>query len=167
MDLTHDAFGRPIKPRAKRTPVERGSMSAEAYRREVDRATPELTAQKRVVRWLRTVLPPGSIVASYANERGGSGRSPEARRRYGAAVTASGRKAGMPDLSIYLAGCRVVLIEMKRPVGGVLSEDQAKCHAELRAMGFFVGIATSVDEARELLASWGVPVNHSADRMFA
>ena len=167
MDLTHDAFGRPIAPRAKREPVKRGSMSVEAYRRAVDKATLEVTAQKRVVRWLHTVLPPGSIVAAYANERGAKARTEAARRRYGAQIRASGRKAGMPDLSIYLPGARVVLIEMKRPVGGVLSEDQIACHRELQALGFSVGVATSVDEARELLASWGVAVNHAADRMFA
>jgi hypothetical protein len=45
---------------------------------------------------------------------------------------------GTPDLMVMMFGGRVCFIEVKRDENGVLSEDQARVHAEYAAMGHVV-----------------------------
>ena len=50
----------------------------------------------------------------------------------------------------------MAFIEVKAPGGRVSAEQQA-CHDKLRDAGHFVGVARSIDEARDLVRAWGVP----------
>ena len=67
-----------------------------------------------------------------------------------------------PDLIVLLADGRVLLIEMKKPKGGEVSEAQAGLHATLTAMGHMVGVATCQDTARHLLHLWGIQTREAA-----
>ncbi len=112
-------------------------------------AGPERQIQKTIVAWLRAVLPPGSLVAAVVNEQRASSGSELSRMRYGAVRKRSGVLTGFPDLTIWTPG-RVVLLELKAS-NGVLSAAQAQVHEDLRALGFHVGIATNIEEARQVL----------------
>ena len=69
---------------------------------------------------------------------------------------AEGVAAGFPDLGILLPGGRAVFLEMKAAKTGRLSDAQRARHAELRALGFEVGVATCIDTARDALLGMGV-----------
>ena len=142
-ELTHDAYGAPLPPKRKRR-------------------APERVAQRSVVSWLRIVLPTGSIVAAVTNEDRGRAADPMSRARYGQARKAVGVTTGFPDLCILLPGPRTVFLEMKAPKTGRLSEAQIDVHARLRRLGHAVGVATSIDEARDLLRQWGVALKEAA-----
>ncbi len=64
-----------------------------------------------------------------------------------------GLGVGSPDLVGAVAG-RAGGIELKRPVGGVLSEEQRRYHAAARRRGVFVATATSADEVEAAVARW-------------
>jgi len=96
-------------------------------------------------------LPAGCIVHHSANEgvRGGKrGMIDGARRK------AMGQVAGWPDITI-LAPSGAFFIEVKAE-GGRLSPSQKELHDRMRALGFEVGVARSIDDAREMLDEWGV-----------
>lgn len=57
---------------------------------------------------------------------------------------------GVPDRIILLPGGRVLFVETKRPKGGVLSAMQKKWHEWLRALGFWVCVAWTVDDVQTL-----------------
>lgn len=122
------------------------------------RGSPERSAQRSVVSFLRTVLPPGSIVAAVVNEQRGAGRTAEQRARFGAARRASGVVSGFPDLICLLPAGRTVLIEMKAPRTGRLSDAQRELHARIAALGHPVAVATSIDTALAALRAAGVPL---------
>ena len=125
-------------------------------------AGPERLRQRAIVRWLRTVLPLGSIPFAIDNEQAAAfapGMSKEQRQvramRYGAARKASGVLTGMTDLGVVLPNGTVCWIEVKDD-GGVVSSAQQDVHDRLRAAGHRVGVATDIDTCRTLLTGWGV-----------
>ena len=122
----------------------------------------ERATQVAIVRWLRLVLPRGSIVAAVANEARASSADPHARARYYDARKAAGVVTGFPDLILALPD-RVMFLEMKRPKGGVVSWQQALLHEALQALGHPVGIAVSIETARGFLRRHGVALSESAD----
>jgi hypothetical protein len=126
------------------------------------RGSPERGAQVAVVAYLRTHLPPGSIVAAVKNEHGAKAKTAGARARFGAKRKAEGVRPGFPDLIIILP-CppRLALVEMKAPKGGRLSPAQIELHRELADMGFPVFVARSVEEARDGFLRLGVPLRQS------
>lgn len=63
----------------------------------------------------------------------------EAGKVRGARGKAMGRRAGEPDMRLYLTGGRVVHIELKAE-NGVVSEEQEKRHSELMALGHKVHV---------------------------
>lgn len=126
------------------------------------RGAPERLAQVAVVAYLKLALPAGSLVFAVKNEHGASGRTAGQRARFGAKRKAEGVAAGFPDLGVLLPGGRTVFIEMKAPKSGRLSDAQRMRHAELRALGFGVGVATSIDTAEAALRALGVPLNGEA-----
>ena len=71
----------------------------------------------------------------------------------GAMLKAAGLKAGAPDLIFIRAG-RTFALELKAKRGRV-SLVQKTCHAELRAAGAEVAVATGIDEALARLEGWG------------
>ena len=66
-----------------------------------------------------------------------------------------GVRPGVPDLALIIAG-RPYFLELKRAKGGRLSNDQRAMHDELRAAGAVVAVANGLDDALEVLGSWGV-----------
>lgn len=74
--------------------------------------------------------------------------------RVASKMKAEGLKPGMPDLGFAVEGGRVLWLEMKKP-GGSLSLEQKGVRYRLEQLGHTWGIAHSVDEALEQLASWG------------
>lgn len=124
--------------------------------------SPERTAQVAVVGFLRSALPPGSIVAAVKNEHKARSASSGARARFYQKRKQEGVKAGFPDLVAVLPGGRTVFIEMKAPKRGRLSPAQLECHAALRSLGHIVGVARSIDEAQAILLQAGIPLRARA-----
>ena len=75
-------------------------------------------------------------------------------RTTGAMLKAAGTKAGVPDI-LLLANGRLFGLELKADRGRI-SPAQLHTHAEMRAAGATIGVATGIDEALELLGIWGL-----------
>jgi hypothetical protein len=74
-----------------------------------------------------------------------------------------GVKAGIPDIVI-LGDSRAFLIELKREVGGRLSDAQKLLHPEIIAAGCPVATCRSLEEVKAALETWGVPLRaHKLD----
>ena len=126
---------------------------------------PERVAQKAIVKWLRLVLPAGSIVAAIVNEQGGKGTALQ-RARFGQARKASGVVSGFPDIVALLPEGRTFLLELKRPpersvttgrmLVGRTSEAQDDLHPRIQALGHHVYVATCIDTARTALHKAGI-----------
>jgi len=76
---------------------------------------------------------------------------------------AVGLIAGHPDLSIWLSGGRVVLVELKRAKrhGGKLSKDQIDHHAKLETLGHHVYVIyaeTPDDGLNQVMAILNLPL---------
>ena len=82
--------------------------------------------------------------------------------RYFEARKASGVVAGFPDLVCAIPGGRTVFFETKRPVGGVVSEQQQAVHERLRNAGHVVGVVTSPETALAVLQAAGIPLRATA-----
>lgn len=121
-------------------------------------AQPERQAAVAVLRWLRLVLPVGSLVAAVRNEEQPRSQEPRARARFHAARKAAGVLVGFPDLVAVMPGSRVLFVEMKAPGSGVLSLTQQGLHERFRTLGHPVVTATSIETARHGLQALGVPL---------
>lgn len=122
----------------------------------VRHGNPERDVQQAVVHYLRRVLPPGSIVASIKNEEKPRSLDPKQRMAFVQKRKASGLVPGVPDLMCLIPPGRIVFIEMKAPGTGHLSPAQRDLHPRIRSIGFPVGVATSIDDARRFLAECGI-----------
>ena len=79
----------------------------------------------------------------------------EARdKRTAAKLKAMGLIPGWPDWQFILPNAQAGFIEMKRPVGGVLSPDQIAVMTKLVACGCGYKVCTSVEAVEETLARW-------------
>ena len=65
--------------------------------------------------------------------------------------------SGWPDCGVFWRG-RVVLIELKRPRYGVLSDAQKALHPRLEATGFPVTVCRSAPEVVDVVTAAGVPL---------
>lgn len=134
--------GQPQQPRAKRR-----------MGRDV-----EGTIHRAILRYLRYSLPHGYIVQHTPNGA--------LSARKGGRDKANGVVAGWPDLAIYGPGPHGIpsawFLEIKPPIcRGLkrrdLSEAQVETHDALKAAGFSVRVARSIDDAREAIGAWGLP----------
>jgi VRR-NUC domain-containing protein len=118
----------------------RGTTHAPANRKAFER-----DVQRDIVDALRRL---GFIVAVSTAGHRGKGR---VRAAYG---------SGCPDLMVFAGHGRVIFIETKRPVGGVVSEVQARWHAEAARLGVPVLVTRSVEEAVgwAIERRWGKPL---------
>jgi hypothetical protein len=80
-----------------------------------------------------------------------------------AIMKAEGVVAGCPDLLIFTRTVEMVnrgrvgiAIEMKRPKGGRVSQEQATWIASLQAYGWVAQVCNGAGEALELLKKWGI-----------
>jgi hypothetical protein len=105
--------------------------------------------QAAVVQWLRRN---GFDVAA---DQGGLRTS----RRQAGLAKIGGLIAGEPDLRIYLAGGRLLMVEMKTARGSV-SKVQRERHAKLRSLGFDIEVlkaatpAEAVDKISAIMARY-------------
>ncbi len=82
-----------------------------------------------------------------------------ARFKQMGALKGDGLKVGFPDLLLLWSHGRGVLVEVKRPKLGKLSEVQEALHARLSAIGWPVATVTTEDEVYALLRQAGAPWN--------
>jgi hypothetical protein len=108
--------------------------------------------QASIVQWLRTCAPD---CLSFAIPNGGLRSKREAAR-----LKWTGVLAGVPDL-IVIAPRHVVFIEVKAPKGAA-SQEQEAVHEHLRALGYTVVIARSIDDVRLTLRHLGIKTREAA-----
>ena len=114
-----------------------------------------------MVRWLRLVLPRGSLVNHVPNEEVPRTLDPGVRAHVFQKRRAAGVLNGWPDIQATIPGGRIVFLEMKAPTGGVLSVEQQEIHRQLRALGHHVGVATDIETARGVMLAAGVALAES------
>lgn len=131
------------------------------------RASPERTVQVTLRRWLDMVLPAGSVTAAVKNEHAAASADPMARARFHAKRKAEGVVTGFPDMVALLPGGRTVLIEVKAPRTGVVSDAQDGLHTRLRSLGHVVILADSIEACRGGLLAAGVPLREAAGQAVA
>jgi hypothetical protein len=73
----------------------------------------------------------------------------------GALMKSLGAKPGVPDLLLVSQG-RLFGLELKNGTRGRLSDAQIATHSEMRKAGAIIGVAGDLDQALELLATWGI-----------
>lgn len=111
---------------------------------------PEEATQRAIVRHLQQRLALPWVFFHIPNQRG-------TRRGWEQGILkAMGVRKGMPDLGLIGDG-RIVFLECKSP-RGVLSKDQRKAIADLKAAGAQTMVVRSVDEALEALTAMKVPM---------
>lgn len=109
-------------------------------------AQPEYKVQVAIVKWLRAVMPSGTIIHHSMNEhqkRGKAGMLAAQRNKTAGVFT------GFPDL-IVCTFSDVFFLEVKAPKGRV-SDNQKVCHQMLEHLGLKVGVVRSVEDVREFL----------------
>jgi len=107
--------------------------------------------QMRISQWLDIVLPPGAFWHHSPNE----GKRHVA---YKLKQKRMGTKAGWPDIEIFVPGDQTrvgnsisIFIELKRPKGGKLSDNQAFVRDKLENAGCFWQLCRSIDQVEEFL----------------
>ena len=107
--------------------------------------------QIRVAQWLDLALPPGAVWHHSPNE-GNRHVSYKVKQKR------MGTKAGWPDIEIFVPGDQSkvgisisIFIELKRPKGGKLSENQAMVRDKLELAGCFWQLCRSIDQVQEFL----------------
>jgi len=96
------------------------------------------------------LLPRDAICTTWELRNAASAAEGARRKRLGAL-------AGWPDMGVFHAG-RVVLLELKRERGGVLSPAQKLLHPRLADAGFPVAVCHTVVEALNAVGDAGVPL---------
>jgi hypothetical protein len=84
------------------------------------------------------------------------GSNPRDRAIRGGALKGDGTKAGFPDL-ICLWDGGAAFLEVKRPKGSTVSDDQKASHERLRSINWPVAIVKSREEAHAFLKAAGAP----------
>lgn len=121
------------------------------------RVSREAPIHRAIVQWLRLVLP-DAVTATVKNEinKGGHQFMIEQAR-----AKASGVITGFPDV-ICLPGVEypTMLFEIKAD-GNYATAAQKAVHANLTALGYRVAVVRSIDDVRERLCEWGVPIREA------
>lgn len=130
------------------------------------RGTPERDFQRWAIKYMRQILPPGSIVAAIVNEQRGAGKTDAQRMRYGQARKASGVVSGFFDAAALLPMGMTLWIEFKSPTG-VISEAQGRIHDQARMLGHKVVIANSPETLRWGLNAAGIQTREAPDASVA
>jgi hypothetical protein len=99
---------------------------------------------------LRYLLPKDAVLNTWELRNASSAVEGARRKRLGALP-------GWPDLGVLWRG-KVVLLELKRERGGVLSPAQKALHPKLAAAGFPVAVCHSVVEALDAVTAAGIPL---------
>lgn len=133
-------------------------QTARKQRQAWRRKSVEDEVHEAILGYLRVSLPAGAAINLHHARN--ESASPSERVR----SAALGTKAGWPDLEWFGrmedGTPYSAMIEVKAP-GKVPESRQLDCHDNLMAAGVFVGVATSIDEARELIRAWRLPSTDS------
>lgn len=113
----------------------------------------ESRIQASICQYIRSVLPDGWC---FAIPNGGLRSKSEA-----ALLKWTGVVAGIPDLEIRGPGGLSGFIEVKTP-GNYLSPEQKVFRDWCAANGHHWGLARSIDDARTILAAWGIQTREAA-----
>ncbi len=116
------------------------------------RGVPEADIQREVVRFLRLVLPVGSVVHHSANEV--TGDSTKAKNRQ-AILVGMGVHPGFADL-VVISNRRVLFIEVKSRTGRLSASQEAFADLVM-AQGFAWALVRSIDDAHAALRLHGFP----------
>lgn len=112
---------------------------------------------KSIVQWLRVVLPE-ALTATVKNEinKGGSAFAIEQAK-----AKARGVVTGFPDV-ICLPGVEfpTMFFEVKAE-GEYARATQKEVHAKLASLGYRVAVVRSIEDVRERLLDWGVPIREA------
>ena len=108
--------------------------------------------QASIVQWLRTCAPD---CLTFSVPLGGYRNKREAAR-----LKWTGALAGVPDL-VVVAPRHVFFIEVKAPKGRA-SDEQKAVHEHLRALGYVVAIARSIEDVRLTLRHLGIKTREAA-----
>ena len=107
--------------------------------------------QVRIGQWLDLALPLGAVWHHSPNE-GNRHVSYKVKQKK------MGTKAGWPDIEIFCPGDQskvgnsiAIFIELKRPKGGKLSDNQALMRDKLELAGCFWQLCRSIDQVEEFL----------------
>jgi len=130
------------------TKMARSELYWKRRKESLDYTGSEFELHKFVVQLLRLTARPGVIHYAVPN---GEHRSP----RTGARLKAQGVLPGVADLVIISEGGQAYHLELKR-ADGRLSPDQRAFEATCAALGAPYAVARTPDEARAILAGWGV-----------
>lgn len=79
-----------------------------------------------------------------------------ARFKQMGALKGDGMKVGFPDLIALWTG-GLAFLEVKRPKGGKVSDEQLAMHERIEALGWPVAVIKSVPEAHSFLLNCGAP----------
>lgn len=117
----------------------------------------EAPIHRAIVQWLRLVLPE-AFTATVKNEinKGGTAFAIEQAK-----AKSRGVVTGFPDV-MCLPGMEfpAMFFEIKAP-GGYPTPAQREVHARLTALGYRVAVVRSIEDAREALFQWGVPIREA------
>jgi len=75
-------------------------------------------------------------------------------KRTGARLKAMGVRPGVADIAIILPGGKSAFMELKSPTGR-LSPDQRVFRADAETAGALYAVASTPEQAQDILASWG------------
>lgn len=109
----------------------------------------ELELHKSVADYLEAVLPPRAVFHHSMNE-GKRGWKAQA------ALKAMKVRKGWPDIEI-LHDSQTYFLELKVDKAK-LRPSQIECHADLADAGFRVATCRSIDEVRDTLRGWKIPI---------
>lgn len=119
--------------------------------KEIDLKRPrmtELELHKSIAGYLDAVLTNDAWWSTIGHGGGGKTR--------GAILKGMGLKPGVPDILI-LSNSTAFWIELKTETGR-LSPSQIECHADLADAGFRVATCRSIDDVRNTLRGWNIPI---------
>lgn len=110
---------------------------------------PEDGLHKAVAGYLGVALPKDAVWTTFPAGGGGKAR--------GGKLKAMGLRPGMPDIVIFHASRSAMFIELKSK-RGVLSDAQEDTLDALWRAGCPTAVCRSVDDVREALTGWAVPL---------
>ena len=110
--------------------------------------------------WLMAVLPEPKEVVHPPNGFY-AGKDRKKAGRHVSRLLALGLRPGFPDL-IVITPRDILFLEVKRPKGGVVSDEQRDFGLRMCAMDRSWAVVSSIDETRSALAAWGVQTREVA-----
>jgi hypothetical protein len=144
-----DAGARQRRAGAEQRKADLAAWRAQGEAKPKKRGSPERDLQRGVVKLVRLAFP-SVVLSAVANEEAPKSKDPHERARFQAARKAKGIAVGVPDITCFLPGGRVLLLELKAERGKV-SAAQHLMHARLAQIGHRVMVIRSLDEAASAL----------------